>query len=447
LTIILAAGEGTRMMSSMPKVLHQVAGLAMVGHVLNTAREAGCDKSVVVVGASADRVEKEVLAIDDGASVAIQHRRLGTGHAVLAAEDWLSKDFDHVLVLYGDVPLIRAQTLTAMREKLDQGAALVVLGFEAADPTGYGRMLTDQGKLIAIREHKDATDEEQAVTFCNGGIMAFQGATISAILNAIENNNAQKEYYLTDAVEVARARGLDVRAMEVDENDIRGVNNRVQLAEVEAIWQSRKRREMMLNGVSLSAPDTVIFSHDTAIGRDCTVEPYVVFASGVRVSDNVIIKAFSHLDGADIADGCTVGPYARLRPGTKLLPGARVGNFCETKKSTIGAGAKVNHLSYIGDTTIGKSANIGAGTITCNYDGINKHQTEIGDNAFVGSNSSLVAPVQIGNNAIIAAGSVVTRDVPANALGIGRGKQVNKDELATKIRDRNAAVKKSNSDN
>jgi len=442
LTIILAAGEGKRMNSSLPKVLHPVAGLAMIGHVLKTVKQAGSDKSVVVVGAGAEQVTAEIATLDAGASFAVQHERLGTAHAVLSAQEWLQKELSDVLVLYGDVPLIKAEALVKMRQKLAGGADIVVLGFEADDPAGYGRLLVEDGQLTAIREHKDATDEEKSVTLCNSGVMAFRGSIAYSILNRIDNNNSQSEFYLPDAVEIGRRDGLKVVAMKVDEDDVRGVNDRVQLAEVEEIWQQRKRRELMLGGVSMASPNTVILAHDTKFGRDCSVEPNVVFANGVAIADNVTIRSFSYLEDAIVGNGCVVGPYARLRPGTVLEPGAKVGNFCEIKKAIIGEGSKVNHFAYIGDANIGKNSNIGAGTITCNYDGTNKHQTNIGDNVFIGSNSSLVAPVSIGNNAIVAAGSVVIKDVPADALGIARGKQINKDGLARKIRNRNAAAKK-----
>lgn len=443
LTIILAAGEGTRMKSSTPKVLHKVAGLAMVGHVLDTARQAGGTKCAVVIGAGAEKVKGEIALMDADAGIAIQQERLGTAHAVLAAEKWLEKGFDDVLVLYGDVPLIKRQTLLNMRTKLREGADIVVLGFDTDDPTGYGRLLVEGEQLVAIREHKDASQEEKKVTFCNSGIMAFRGDIALETLRAIGQDNSQSEYYLTDAVEIGRSKGLAVIAMQVDKEETLGVNNRAQLAEVENIWQNRKRLEMMMEGVTLTAPETVVFSHDTLIGADSVVEPYVVFAPGVKIDANVNIRAFSHLEGATIASDTIIGPYARLRPGAELLEGAKVGNFCEVKKAVIGKGAKVNHLAYIGDASIGAGTNIGAGTITCNYDGINKHHTEIGRDVFVGTNSSLVAPLTIGDGANIAAGSVITKDVPANALGIGRGKHVNLDDYASKIRNRNAALKRS----
>ncbi len=442
LAIILAAGEGSRMKSTKPKVLHEVAGLPMVGHVLDVAVQAGVDKRVVVIGNNVGRVENAIGALDNDCGFVIQHQQLGTAHAVLAAEEWLQQGFDDVLVLNGDVPLVDPQSLLNMRQSLRQGADLVVMGFRTENPKGYGRLLVETGQLKAIREHKDSTEEERQINYCNGGIMAFRGAVALEALKAIENDNAQSEYYLTDVVEVLQAKGKSVVAFEVDEQETLGVNNRVQLAEVEAIWQRRKRKEMMLEGVSLIAPQTVHFSHDTTIGRDSVVEPNVVFGCGVEIAENAQIRAFSHLEGAIVGENAIVGPYARLRPAAQLLAGAKVGNFCEVKKAVIGEGAKVNHLSYIGDANVGAGSNIGAGTITCNYDGINKHHTDIGKNVFVGSNSSLVAPLEIGEGAIIAAGSVITRNVPANALGIGRKKHINKDGYAAKIRNRNAARKK-----
>ncbi len=441
LAIILAAGEGTRMKSSTPKVLHRVAGLPMVGHVIETAKEADVDKRVVVVGVDSRRVKTAIAEIDSECEFSIQQQQQGTAHAVLTADTWLKQNFEHVLVLNGDVPLITKESLSTMRQKLRQGADLVVMGFETDNPYGYGRMLVENGQLLAIREQKDASDEEKAITFCNGGVMAFNGRVAHEVLQAIDNNNAQSEYYLTDAVELLHNMGKSVVAHKVDKEETLGINNRVQLAEVENIWQQRRRKEMMLAGVTLAAPETVYFCHDTEIAPDCTIEPNVVFGSGVKVAGNVSIRAFSHLEGATIGKGAAIGPFTRLRPEAELLEGAKVGNFCEVKKSVIGQGAKINHLSYIGDASIGAGSNIGAGTITCNYDGINKHHTDIGKNVFVGTNSSLVAPLVIGDGAYIASGSVITKDVPAGALGIGRSKHVNKDDYAAKIRGRNAATK------
>ena len=442
LTIVLAAGEGKRMKSSLPKVLHKVAGLPMVAHVLQTVRQAGSDKRVVVAGNGAGQVRETINGIDADTSIVIQAQRLGTAHAVLAARSWLEQGFDDVLVLYGDVPLIREQTLADIRGALAKGADVVAVGFETANPDGYGRFVVTGEELIAIREDRDATDEEKNITLCNSGIICMQGDQALGLLDAVENSNSQSEYYLTDVVEIARARGGRVVALTVDEEETLGVNNRVQLAEAEAIWQRRKREEMMLAGVSLSAPETVMFCHDTVVGEGSVIEPHVVFAAGVEIGMNATIRSFSHLEGAMIGEGAVIGPFARLRPGARLSKSAKVGNFCEVKNAQIGEGAKVNHLTYIGDATIGAGTNVGAGTVTCNYDGMNKHRTEIGANVFVGTNSSLVAPVSVGDGAHIAAGSVVTEDVPADALAIGRGRQVNKPGRAAKLREKTLAIKR-----
>ena len=436
LTIILAAGEGTRMASSTPKVLHPVAGMSMVGHVMSIAKQVGSARSAVVIGVQAQRVAEEITALDPKVEIFEQNKRLGTAHAVLAARTAMEAPVDDVLVLYGDVPLITAETLMRARQSLAEGADIVVLGFETGDPTGYGRLLVQNGELKAIREHKDASDEERLITFCNSGIIAIRGTSALAALDEIRNDNAQGEYYLTDVVEVGRAKGLNVIAIKVPEEETLGVNDRSQLAQVEAIWQRRKRREMMLAGVSMISPETVFFAHDTEIGRDCLIEPDVFFAPGVSIGQNCHIHAYSHLAGAKLGDNVIVGPFARLRPGTVLSNSTKVGNFCEVKNSNVGEGAKINHLSYVGDTDVGAKANIGAGTITCNYDGFAKHRTIIGPGAFIGSNSALIAPVYIGENATIAAGGVIIRDVPDDALAISRADQVNKEGLAKILRQR-----------
>ena len=345
------------------------------------------------------------------------------------------------MVLFGDTPLLTVDTLARIRGELAKGAAVTVLGFRAKDPAGYGRLLVDDGKLQAIREHKDASEEERMVDFCNGGIMGFAGGTALEILDRIGNDNANKEYYLTDAVEIANEMGLKVVAIEAQEVELMGVNTRNGLADVEAIWQQRRRAELMTSGVSMQAPDTVFLSHDTVIEPDVTIEPNVVFGKNVVVHAGATVRAFSHLEGAVIGDRSVVGPYARLRPGSRLAEETKIGNFVEVKNANISKGAKVNHLSYIGDASIGENANVGAGTITCNYDGMNKHHTEIGSGAFVGSNTSLVAPVTIGNGAYVASGSVITDDIPDDSLGVGRGRQANKDGYASIIRDRNARLK------
>jgi bifunctional UDP-N-acetylglucosamine pyrophosphorylase/glucosamine-1-phosphate N-acetyltransferase len=441
LTIVLAAGEGTRMKSDLPKVLHPVAGLPMAAHVALSAREAGSHAIAVVIGRQAQKVRDTLDAIGVNASFHEQTERLGTAHAVNAARSAIDEGHDDVLVVFGDTPLISADTLGQARSRLADGADVVVIGFRTDNPTGYGRLIERNGGLVAIREEKEASDEERKVTFCNGGLMAFRGAVLGDLLDSISNDNAKGEYYLTDAVEIARDRGLSVTAMEAPFDDVLGVNSRAELAEAEAIWQTRARRAAMMAGVSMPAPETVLLSHDTVLEPDVTVEAHCVLAPGVTVRSGACIRAFSHLEGCEVSENAEIGPYARLRPGAAVGPSAKVGNFCEVKKATLGEGAKVNHLTYIGDAQIGAGANIGAGTITCNYDGHNKHITRIGDGAFVGSNSSLVAPVAIGNGAYIASGSVVTMDVPEDALAFGRARQENKEGFAKRLRDKFARIK------
>ena len=441
LMIVLAAGEGTRMKSSTPKVLHEIAGRPMVAHVLAAATAAGAGALAAVIGPGMAAVERVVRAAAPNAAVFVQEERLGTAHAVLRARAALETGADDVVVLYGDTPLVTPATLGRVRAELAAGADVVVLGFHADDPTGYGRLLTDGDRLVAIREHKDATEAERAVRFCNSGIMAFRGAGLLPILDAIGNANAKGEFYLTDAVEIAVAHGLRAVAVEGPADEFLGVNDRAQLAACEAVFQTRARAHAMAEGVTLIAPETVFFAYDTVVGRDVVIEPNVVFGPGVTVEPGARLRAFSHIEGARIAPGAIVGPYSRLRPGADIGPDAHVGNFVEVKNGRIGAGAKVNHLTYIGDAVIGAKSNIGAGTITCNYDGFGKYLTEIGAGAFVGSNSSLVAPVKIGDGAFIGSGSVVTDDVPADALAVGRGRQVVKEGWAAAFRAAKAAEK------
>jgi len=441
LTIVLAAGEGTRMRSRLPKVMHLVAGLPMVSHVLETATQAGGEAVAVVVGNNSQMVSSEVARQLASVQVFEQEERLGTGHAVLAASDAIEHGYDDVVVLYGDVPLTRPETIGQMRQLRREGADMIVLGFRTQNPAGYGRLIEKDGKLVAIREHNDASEAERAIEFCNGGIMVFGGKYAMRLLNSISNDNAKGEYYLTDLVEIACAEGLNVVALEADKEEILGVNNRAELAQVEMLWQQRTRRSAMLDGVTLLAPDTVFFHHDSVVENEVTIEQNVVFGPGVTVRSEATIRAFSHLEGAIVESNVVVGPYARLRPGTHLKKGSKVGNFCEVKNAVVEEGAKINHLSYVGDAHVGEKANIGAGTITCNYDGINKHRTEIGRGAFIGSNSSLVAPITIGNGAYVASGSVITEDIPDDALGIARGKQTIKTEYANEIRKRNEALK------
>ncbi len=441
LAVVLAAGEGTRMRSATPKVLHRLAGRTMLSHVLHTAALAEAEAVVVVVGPGRDDVAAEAVTALPAAEIAVQRERLGTAHAVLAAHDAIARGYDDVLVLFADVPLVLPDTLLAMRGALAEGAGLAALGFEAADPTGYGRLLTRDGEVLAIREHRDATEAERAVTLCFAGPMALDGRTALDLLGRIGRENAQGEYYLTEAVELTRAAGRRCVALPCSERDAMGVNDRAQLAAAEAAVQARLRLAALLGGATLQAPDTVFLSHDTALGRDVTVEPHVVFGPGVRIEDGAMIHSFSHLEGAHVGPGASVGPHARLRPGTVLGRDAKVGNFVETKGATLGEGAKVSHLSYIGDAGVGAGANVGAGTITCNYDGYGKFRTEIGPGAFIGSNSALVAPVRIGRNAYVASGSTVTEDVPDDALAIGRARQTTKLGRGAALRAERAAAK------
>ena len=442
LAVVLAAGEGTRMRSATPKVLHRLAGRSMLAHVLAIAKVAGADRIAVVIGPGRDDVAAEARRISPEAEIMVQAERLGTAHAVLAARDAIARGCDHLLVLFADVPLIGVETLTRLRGALTEGASLAALGFEARDPTGYGRLIVEAGELVAIREHKDASPAERAVTLCFSGLMALDGATALDVLGRIGRDNAQGEYYLTDAVAVTHAAARRAVALRADESETMGVNDRVQLAAAEAAIQHRLRAAAMRAGATLQAPDTVFFSHDTALGRDVTVEPHVVFGPGVTVADGAVIHAFSHLEGARVGAGASVGPYARLRPGADLGRDAKVGNFVEIKSAAIEAGAKVSHLSYIGDARIGAGANIGAGTITCNYDGYGKFRTDIGAGAFIGSNSALVAPVAIGDGAYVASGSVVTEDVPADALAFGRARQVTKPGKGAALKAERAAAAK-----
>ena len=429
------------MKSALPKVLHPVAGLEMVAHVMNAAKLAGSEALALVIGHGADKVRAAIEGRAGTAEFYLQEKQLGTANAVLAAREAIARDYDDVLVMFGDTPLIDAAALTDMRASLADGAAVAVMGFRTESPTGYGRLIERDGTLVAIREEKDCSDEERRIQFCNGGIMAIAGAHALALLDQVGNANAKGEFYLTDIVEIAVKDGLSVRAIEASFENALGVNNRAELAQAEAIWQKRRRHELLLQGVTMIAPETVFLSHDTEIGQDTVIEPNVFFAPGVRVGSGVTIHAFCHFEQASIADGAQIGPYARLRPGADVQDKAKIGNFVEVKKSVIEVGAKVNHLSYIGDTSVGAKANIGAGTITCNYDGFNKHRTVIGAGAFVGSNSSLVAPITIGAGAYVGSGSVVTKDIPDDALAVARGRQTNLEGRGKLLRDRLAKEK------
>jgi bifunctional UDP-N-acetylglucosamine pyrophosphorylase/glucosamine-1-phosphate N-acetyltransferase len=434
LAIVLAAGEGTRMRSARPKVLHDVAGQSLLAHVLTAVGAAGTTATAVVVGPGQDEVAAAAKCVLPGAATFVQRERRGTAHAVLAAKAVIAKQPDDILVVYGDTPLIRPETLERLRAPLAKGAAVAVLAFRPADPTGYGRLITSGDELIAIREEADASPRERKIDLCNGGIMALAGNSALAILKRIGDHNRKHEFYLTDAVEIARGMKLRAVAVEAEEDDVRGINTKAQLAEAEAIAQARLRKAALDAGVTLVAPETVFLSADTKFGKDVVVEPFVVFGAKVKIEDGAVIHAFSHVVGAHIGKGVSVGPFARLRPGTKLGDGARIGNFVEVKEAVVEAGAKANHLSYIGDAFVGAHANIGAGTITCNYDGSSKHRTEIGKDVFIGSNSALVAPVKIGEGAYVGSGSVITEDVPAQALALGRGRQVVKEGWAARLR-------------
>src|SRR6202051_2968157 len=434
LAIVLAAGEGTRMRSARPKVLHDVAGASLLAHVLTAVGAEGTTATAVVVGPGQDQVAAEAKRVLPGTAIFVQRERRGTAHAVLAAKAAIAKQPDDILVVYGDTPLIRPATLTRLRAPLAKGATVAVLAFRPADPTGYGRLITSDDELIAIREEADASPRERKIDLCNGGIMALAGKSALAILKRIGDDNRKHELYLTDAVEIARGMKLRAVAVEAEEDDVRGINTKAQLAEAEASAQARLRKAALEAGVTLVAPETVFLSSDTKFGKDVVVEPYVVFGAKVKIEDGAVIHAFSHVVGAHIGKGFSVGPFARLRPGTKLGDGARIGNFVEVKEAVLAAGGKANNLRYIGDAFVGANANVGAGTITCNYDGGEKHRTEIGKDAFIGSNSALVAPVKIGAGAYIGSGSVITEDVPADALALARGRQTIKEGWASRLR-------------
>jgi len=432
--VILAAGKGTRMKSDLHKVLHPIAGRPMLLHLMASVDALRPAKKVVVVGDKAEQLE---AALAGSADLAVQDPQLGTGHAVQQAEGALTGFDGDVLILYGDVPFVPAATMQAMIDRLAaaDAPAVVVLAFEPADPLQYGRVIVEGDRVTKMVEHKDATEAERAVTLCNSGLMAARSADLFALLARVTDDNAAGEFYLVDIVNIANADGRHCAIVKTDPADVAGINSRAELAAAEAQWQDFKREEAMAGGASLRAPETVWFSWDTELGRDVTIEPHVFFGPGVSIADGVTIRGFSHIEGASIASGCEVGPFARLRPGTVLEEKAKVGNFVEVKKTTLGKGAKANHLTYLGDATVGAGANIGAGTITCNYDGYFKYRTEIGENAFIGSNSALVAPVKIGRDAIVAAGSAVTRDVADGELRLVRGEQLVKPNWADRFHD------------
>ncbi|MEL6808471.1 MAG: bifunctional UDP-N-acetylglucosamine diphosphorylase/glucosamine-1-phosphate N-acetyltransferase GlmU [Pseudomonadota bacterium] len=431
--IILAAGKGTRMNSDLPKVLHPIGGAPMLHHAMRAGAALDPEHVIVVAGHGADQVNAAALAYDENARVVLQEEQLGTGHAVDQARDTL-KDFDgDVVVLFGDTPFLRPDTLERMiaaRQTHD----VVVLGFDVAElQPRYGRLVMDGERLVKIVEYKDASEDERAIRFTNSGLLACDAKALFEMLSETSNDNASGEYYLTEVAELANRRGLTVTAIACDEAETLGVDSRADLAAADALFQTQARAELLSDGVTLVAPDTVYLSLDTVIGRDAVIEPNVVFGPGVTVESGATIRAFSHLEGCHVARGAIVGPFARLRPGTELAEDVRVGNFVEVKNATLAQGAKVNHLSYIGDASVGASSNIGAGTITCNYDGVMKHFTHIGERAFIGSNTMLVAPVSIGDEAMTGSGSVITSDVEAGALALARAPQVEKPGMARKL--------------
>ena len=445
--IVLAAGQGTRMNSELPKVLHELAGAPLFVHALGAGRALEPDRVVLVAGFGADQVGKAARDLDTEIEVVVQTEQLGTAHAVAQARAALADFAGDAVVLYGDTPFVGGATLEAMAAARAGGADVVVLGFEATDPGRYGRLVVEDGALTRIVEFKDATDAERAIALCNSGVVAADATTLFGLIEAVGADNAAGEYYLTDIVAVARARGLRAEVVTCDEAETLGINTREELAAAEAAFQARARAEALDNGATLVAPDTVYFAFDTWIGRDAVIEPNVVFGPGVTVENGARIRSFSHLEGCHVSRDAVVGPFARLRPGAELAEGVKVGNFVEIKNAEIAEGAKINHLTYIGDAFVGKGANIGAGTVTCNYDGVFKHHTHIGAGAFIGSDTMLVAPVTVGDGAMTATGTVVTRDVPPGAMAIGRATLELKTGLWTrmfeKLKEKKAALHKS----
>ena len=436
LSIVLAAGKGTRMKSRLPKALHQIAGRSLLGHVIAASQAGVGGTTAVVVGPGMDDVRNEAQRQAGGAGIGVylQPGQQGTGDAVLAAREAIAAAGD-VFVLFCDTPLLRPETLANMSAALERGANVAVLGFEAGDPTGYGRLLTSaDGALEAIREHNDASPAEREVRLCNSGVMAFRCPDLLGILDQITSDNAKGEFYLTDVIEIARRAGLTAVAVASDEAQLLGINDRCQLAEAERVFQQRRREQAMREGATLIAPETVWFSYDTVIGQDVVIEPNVFFGPGVSVADGVHIRANCHIEGTEIGARARIGPFARLRPGASLGADVHVGNFVEIKNVVMGDGAKANHLAYLGDGAVGVGSNIGAGTIFCNYDGFFKHRTEIGKGAFIGSNSALVAPLRIGDGAFVGSGSVITKNVPSDALSLERAEQATRDGWAAKFR-------------
>lgn len=441
LSIILAAGEGTRMRSSVPKVLHPVGGMSIVGHVARAAREAGSTTIALVTGPKHDAIRKSVTAIDPTIAHYEQTVAKGTAHAASMARELFETAEGYIAVVYGDHPLLRGENFRVVLDRLDEGLDVAILGFEPKDPTGYGRFITDGETLLAIREHKDASEVERAIGLCNACILAFRAEVFRELIDKVETNNAQGEYYLTDLVGLANAAGKKVGFGVAPENDVMGVNDRSQLARAEGLFQEVRREDFMKAGVTLKDPGSVWFSYDTEIARDVTIEPNVVFGPGVTIEEGAVIHAFSHIEGAHIGRNASIGPFARLRPDANIGADAKVGNFVEIKKADIGVGSKVSHLTYVGDATIGANVNVGAGVITVNYDGFNKFQTIIGDGAFIGSNSALVAPVTVGAGGFVVTGSVITEDVEPDAMAFARSRQTNKPGRAKEFFEQAAAKK------
>lgn len=439
--VILAAGKGTRMQSDLPKVLHPIAHAPMLAHAMRTGGALDPERVVIIAGVGADAVTAAAHNVDETAEIVLQTEQNGTGHAVAQARDALDGFAGDLFVLFGDTPFIQPETLKKMQAA--RGAFdLVILGFHAADPARYGRIEMTGDAVERIVEFKDATPQQREIDFCNSGLMACDATTLFDLVAEVGNDNASGEYYLTDVVELARARGLRVGAVSCDEAETLGVNSRADLATAEGVFQSRARGDLLEVGVSMMAAETVFLAFDTVIGRDALIEQNVVFGPGVTVESGAHIRAFSHLEGCHVSRGAIVGPYARLRPGTELSEDVRVGNFVEIKNAIVSQGAKINHLSYVGDASVGARANLGAGTITCNYDGVMKHRTEIGADAFIGSNTMLIAPVKIGAGALTASGSVITKDVGDDALSMARAPQVTKPGRARKLFDMLKARKK-----
>jgi len=445
LSIILAAGEGTRMRSATPKVLHQVGGRSIVGHVVSAAMGAGSTRVALVTGPGHDAVRAAISSVAPTVSFFEQLERKGTGHAASMARSAFD-DFDgYIAVVYGDHPLLRPENFRGVLDRLDAGWDAAILGFEPPDTRTYGRLITDGERLLAIREHKDATPEERLIGLCNACILTFRAEVFRALIDKLQSNNAAGEYYVTDLVELANTAGYKVSYAVAPEADVMGVNDRAQLAQAEAQFQDLRRDDFMRAGVTLKDPSTVYFSYDTEIGRDVTIFPNVVFGPGVKIADGVEIRAFCDIENTAIGAGASIGPFARMRGGAHIGDNVHIGNFVEVKNSVVHEGVKAGHLSYLGDSEVGARTNIGAGTITCNYDGVNKSKTTIGANAFIGSNTSLVAPVTVGDGAYVASGSVITKDVEPDALALGRARQENKPGYAPKLKARAEAIKRARS--